>query len=105
MEVMQVPPVFNILNKLNVSKSDVLFDFLIARGNAGKPVHYQGRQSTCIPASNLHSRMVSTTRVANNRCTQIYKQDKRYTNVFCFSVSIRPSDRNLQSSYTARMKC
>jgi len=48
MEVIQVPPFFGILNELNVSKSNVLFDFLIARGNAGKPVHYQGRWSKCI---------------------------------------------------------
>jgi hypothetical protein len=43
MEVMQVPPLFDMLNELNMSKCNVLFDFLIARGNAGKPVHYQGR--------------------------------------------------------------
>jgi len=43
MEVIQVPPLFDVLNELNGSKSDVLFDFLTARGNAVKPVHYQGR--------------------------------------------------------------
>jgi hypothetical protein len=43
MEVTQAPSLFDVLDELNVSKSNVLFDFLIARGNAGKPVHYQGR--------------------------------------------------------------
>jgi len=55
MEVIQVPPLFDILNELNVSTSDVLFDFLIASGNAGKPAHYQARWSKCVPSSNLEA--------------------------------------------------